>query len=114
MPSHRSDHQRAVLKITPHRVDRPYADEAHQLSILRDVGVPVPQVFVCKTGDLDSPFSYLLMEFVEGVNLSAARSACPSDEFDRASGAFGRVGLVDARAALAALHARDGDRAEAI
>lgn len=77
------DNQRAVLKITAHRVDLAYADEAHQLSILRDVGVPVPQVFVCKTGNLESPFSYLLMEFVEGVNLSAAKSACSPEEFDR-------------------------------
>lgn len=76
------DNQRAVLKITPHRVDLAYADEAHQLSILRDVGIPVPQIFVSKTGDLERPFSYLLMEFVEGVNLSAAKSACSSEEFD--------------------------------
>ena len=88
------DNQRAVLKITPHRVDLAYADEAHQLSILRDVGVPVPQVFVCKIGDLDNPFSYLLMEFVEGVNLSAARSACSAEEFDRLQGHLAELVLL--------------------
>ena len=77
------DAQKAVLKITPHRVDLAYADEAHQLEILREVGIPVPRVYSCKTGDLDRPFSYLLMEFVEGVNLSAAKSQCPADQFDR-------------------------------
>lgn len=77
------DGRKAVLKITPHRVDRAYADEAHQLEILREVGVPVPRIYSCKIGDLDSPFSYLLMEFVEGVNLSAAKASCPAEEFDR-------------------------------
>jgi protein-ribulosamine 3-kinase len=77
------DDQKAVLKITPHRVDLAYADEAHQLQVLREVGVPVPKVFVCKTGDLDRPFSYLLMEFVEGMNLSAAKASCTAEEFDR-------------------------------
>ena len=77
------DDQKAVLKITPHRVDLAYADEAHQLQVLRDVGVPVPRIYASKTGDLDRPFSYLLMEFVEGVNLSAAKTSCSSDEFDR-------------------------------
>lgn len=77
------DGQKAVLKITPHRVDLAYADEAHQLQILRDVGVPVPRVYACKAGTLDSPFSYLLMEFVEGVNLSTAKASCPAEEFDR-------------------------------
>jgi len=78
-----ADNQKAVLKITPHRVDLAYADEVHQLQLLRDVGLPVPQIYLCKTGSLETPFSYLLMEFVEGVDLSAARSACGDEEFDR-------------------------------
>jgi len=77
------DHQKAVLKITPHRVDKSYADEQHQLQILRDVGVPVPQVHLCKIGTLESPFSYLLMEFVDGIDLAAARLTCSPEEFDR-------------------------------
>lgn len=80
---HTRDNQRAVLKITPHRVDRAYADEAHQLALLREVGVPTPSVYVLKIGTLESPFSYLLMEFVEGVDLGEARSLCSAEEFDR-------------------------------
>ena len=38
------DTRRAVLKITPHRVDHAYADEAHQLSLFRAAGVPVPRL----------------------------------------------------------------------
>src|SRR6185312_5743916 len=78
-----SDNQRAVLKITPHRVDMAYADEAHQLQLLREIGVPVPEVYQCKTGSLENPFSYLLMEFVEGVDLSAARTRCGGEEFEQ-------------------------------
>src|SRR5687767_6272593 len=74
---------RAVLKITPHRVDRSYADEAAQLRLLRQVGLPVPEVYTCFIGSLDRPFSYLLMEFVGGCDLAAARSACDADEFER-------------------------------
>jgi fructosamine-3-kinase len=73
---------RAVLKITPHRVDRAYADEQHQLDLLREVGVPVPQIYLCKIGSLENPFSYLLMEFIEGVDLAAARAQCPPEKYD--------------------------------
>ena len=79
---HTKDNQKAVLKITQHRVDKSYADEAHQLELLREVGVPVPQIYVLKIGDLENPFSYLLMEFVDGLDLSAAKSACTTNEFD--------------------------------
>ena len=80
---HTADHQKAVLKITPHRVDRSYADESHQLQLLREIGVPVPVVYTTKIGDLESPFSYLLMEFIEGTDLSAAKASCTAEEFDR-------------------------------
>ena len=80
---HTRDNQKAVLKITQHRVDKSYADEAHQLELLREVGVPVPQIYVLKIGTLESPFSYLLMEFVDGIDLNAAKSAGSGDEFDR-------------------------------
>ena len=75
--------QKAVLKITPHRVDKCYADESHQLKVLQEAGVPVPQVFACRIGDLDRPFSYLLMEFVEGVDLNEAKAVCSADEYDQ-------------------------------
>jgi len=73
---------RAVLKITPHRVDRAYADEALQLNLLRDVGVPAPRVYRWEIGTLDHPFSYLLMEYVDGSDLPAVRECCAADVFD--------------------------------
>jgi fructosamine-3-kinase len=79
---HTKDGQKAVLKITPHRVDHAYADESHQLGVLRDVGIPVPDIYACKTGSLEQPFSYLLMQFVEGIDLGTAKSACTPAEYD--------------------------------
>ncbi len=73
---------RSVLKITPHRVDRGYADEALQLKLMKECGLPVPEVYACQVGSLDKPFSYILMEFVEGVDLNAARSRCSPEQFD--------------------------------
>ena len=73
---------RAVLKISQHRVDRSYIHEAYQLNVMRGLGVPTPQVFSSKIGSLDEPFSYLLMEFVEGVDLAAAKTTCDSGEYD--------------------------------
>ncbi len=76
------DGRKAVLKISPHRVDRSYADEACQLELLRAAGVPTPQVYLVQTGTLDEPFSFILMEFMEGVDLSAARAACSAEQFN--------------------------------
>lgn len=78
-----ADGRRAVLKVTPHRVDRAYADEAHQIALLRAAGVPTPEVYAVQTGTLDRPYSYLLMEFVDGVDLHAARRRCPPEQYDR-------------------------------
>jgi fructosamine-3-kinase len=72
----------AVLKITPHRVDRAYADEAVQLNLLRDVGLPVPRVYATFMGTLDNPFSYILMEFIEGIDLAGVKACCLAEEFD--------------------------------
>jgi fructosamine-3-kinase len=76
------DGRKAVLKITPHRVDRAYADEAHQLELMRQAGVPVPAVYAMHAGSLESPFSYLLMEYVDGVDLNAAKGRCTPEAFD--------------------------------
>jgi len=76
------DGRRAVLKITPHRADRRYADEAHQLGLIRAAGLPVPEVYALHPGSLDQPFSYLLLQFVDGVDLNAARGRCPPEQFD--------------------------------
>jgi fructosamine-3-kinase len=76
------DGQKAVLKICAHRVSRAYAHEAFQLEILRKIGIPVPEVYVWKTGTLDDPYSYLLMEFIDGIDLAHARRTCTADEYD--------------------------------
>ncbi len=77
------DGQRAVLKITPHRVNLAYEQEAYQLNLLREAGLPTPEVYVCKIGSLDEPFSYLLMQFVEGVDFNEAKKRCNAEEYDR-------------------------------
>jgi fructosamine-3-kinase len=79
---HTRSGERAVLKITPHRVDRTYADEAHQLELLRATGLPAPAVYRCHVGTLDRPFSYLLIEFREGIALAKARSQAPPEAFE--------------------------------
>ena len=79
---HTKKGDRAVLKITQHRIDRAYADEAHQLTMLRQMGLPAPQVYRCEIGTLDRPFSYLLMEFRDGVDLARAKAATTAEEFD--------------------------------
>ena len=68
-----SDDARAVLKISPYRVDRSYESEAHDLDLLRALGVPTPKIYHCVTGTLDDPNSYLLMEFMPGIDLSTAK-----------------------------------------
>src|SRR5690606_361613 len=55
------DTRQAVLKITPHRVDRSYVDEAYQLDLLKQAGMPTPEIYAIFSGSLDSPFSYLVM-----------------------------------------------------
>ena len=87
------DNQKSVLKITPHRVDRAYADEAHQLQVLREAGVPVPSVYRCKIGSLEEPFSYILMEFVEGLDLGAAKNCCSSEELEQIQGQLAELVL---------------------
>ncbi|HET6248177.1 MAG TPA: fructosamine kinase family protein [Tepidisphaeraceae bacterium] len=77
------DGRKAVLKITPHRVDRSYTDEAWQLALLKEAGLPVPEVYLYQLGSLDEPFSYILMEFIEGMDLAEAKSACAAGEFEQ-------------------------------
>lgn len=77
------DGQRAVLKISPHRVNRDYELEAHQLDLLRSLGVPAPRIYQLKIGSLEDPHSFLLMEFIDGVNLHEARRRCTSEQFDQ-------------------------------
>ncbi len=76
-----NDGKNVVLKISPHRVNHAYRDEAHQLKLLRDLGIPVPDVYECTTATLDFPHSYLLMEFIEGIDWTAAKTHCTEEEF---------------------------------
>jgi fructosamine-3-kinase len=77
-----NDGRKVVCKISPHRVDRSYVNEAHQLKCIGELGIPVPKVYAAKLGTLEDPFSYILMEFVEGINLHQAKQACSEEEFD--------------------------------
>lgn len=77
-----TDNQRAVLKISPHRVNRDYEREVFQLNLLRSVGIPTPEVHKLDIGSLDDPHSYILMEFVEGVDLHEAKQQCSAEQFD--------------------------------
>lgn len=76
------DGGRAVLKISPHRVNRELPREAHQLELLRRLGLPVPKVYACHVGSLEHPHSYLLMEYVEGVDLGKVRHQCSTAEYE--------------------------------
>jgi fructosamine-3-kinase len=76
------DGQQAVLKICAHRVNQSFAHEAFQLELMRKIGLPVPQVYVWRIGSLDDPFSYVLMEHLDGVTLNEARQNCSAESFD--------------------------------
>jgi len=76
------DGDQAVLKICAHRVNHAFAHEAFQLELLRKIGLPVPQVYVWRIGSLDDPFSYLLMQYMDGVMLAEARQSCGPEGFD--------------------------------
>jgi len=74
--------EKGVLKVSPHRVDRSFERETHQLGLLRSIGLPAPKVHACHVGTLDSPDSYILMEYLPGMNLHDARKHCTPEEFD--------------------------------
>jgi fructosamine-3-kinase len=76
------DGAKAVLKISPHRVDRDLLREAGQLTLFKTLGVPAPEVFAWQLATLDEPHSYLLLEFIEGIDLAAARRQCTPQQFD--------------------------------
>lgn len=75
--------ERAVLKVSPHRVNREFQREAHQLEVLRAVGLPTPRVYQVHTADLDNPDSYLLMEYLPGVPLNVAKQQCEPGQYDQ-------------------------------
>jgi fructosamine-3-kinase len=79
---HLNDGKKLVIKVSPHRVDKSYEREAYQLTMLKNAGVPVPDVLFWRIGSLDDPFSYILLEHVEGVDLGEAKRRCTPEEFD--------------------------------
>lgn len=64
--------ERAVLKISPHRVNHSHEREARELALLSELGLPVPQVLATRTASIDYPHSYLLIDFVDGMTLRDA------------------------------------------
>lgn len=80
---HTKSGERAVLKVSPHRVNREFQREAHQLDLLRSVGLPTPRVYRVHTADLDNPDSYLLMEYLPGVPLNVAKQQCTPEQYDQ-------------------------------
>ncbi|HVT87633.1 MAG TPA: fructosamine kinase family protein [Tepidisphaeraceae bacterium] len=74
--------ERAVLKISPHRINRDYQYEAYQLDLLRSLGLPTPQVYRMKIGTLEEPHSLILMQFMDGIDLAQAKTQCSAEQFD--------------------------------
>jgi fructosamine-3-kinase len=92
---------RAVLKLSSHRVDRSYLREAHQLRLLRSLGLPAPRVYDCHIGSLESPDSYLLLELLPGVDLHEAKNRCSAEAYDALQRQLGEI--------VAALHAHTSE-----
>jgi fructosamine-3-kinase len=86
-----TDQSQSVLKISQHRVDRSYEEEAYQLDLLRQLGLPTPHVYAQHTGTLDAPYSYILLEFVPGVDLGVAKRTCDAAQFDHLQSDLGRI-----------------------
>lgn len=76
------DKRRAVLKITPHRVNRELEVEAFQLDLLRSIGIPTPRVYSVHVASLEYPNSYLLMEHIGGVTLAELKKTLPPEEYE--------------------------------
>jgi len=96
------DGTKAVIKVSVHRANLEYEREAHQLNLLRDLGLPTPRVIDWQVGSLDHPNSYLLLEYVEGVNLNHAKQQCSPGQADQLQTTLAE--------ALAKLHANTSDR----
>jgi fructosamine-3-kinase len=77
-----TDGQKCALKVSPHRVNRDFEREVYQLDLLRGFGIPTPRVYTQRIGSLEDPHSYILMEYVDGVDLAEAKRRCDAGEFD--------------------------------
>src|SRR5688500_6826253 len=74
--------ERAVLKISPHRVNRDVQRKAHPSGVLGSRGLPGPRVLLAHMATLENPDSYLLLEHVEGTDLGTARLQCSPEQYD--------------------------------
>lgn len=99
---HLTDGRKVVIKVSPHRVDRSYEREAYQLTLLKSVGLPVPDVYRWKIGSLDDPVSYLLIEWIDGVDLGEAKKQCSAEDFDQLQRELAEL--------TAAMHANTADK----
>jgi fructosamine-3-kinase len=84
---------RAVLKISPHRVNHSHEREARELALLEEIGVTVPRVLATKTASLESPHSYLLIDFVEGMTLRDAQEHCSQEQWTRLQAELAELAL---------------------
>src|SRR5688572_17417085 len=93
---------RAVLKIAPHRVNLDLRRESQQLARMAALGLPVPKVYQFHLAVLDAPDTWLLMEFIDGQDLHAARAQMQAEQYDELQRNFADVVL--------AMHAHAGER----
>lgn len=96
-----SDGSTAVLQLSQHRVNPTHAMEARELDLLRSVGVPVPSVLRSQVGSLESPHSYMLMEFVDGISLRDLKQDMPDADLDHLQSQLAEIVL--------AMHAHTAD-----
>ncbi|MBC8107099.1 MAG: fructosamine kinase family protein [Anaerolineae bacterium] len=97
---------RAVLKISPHRVNREFEREAAHLKLIREIGIPAPKVYAQKTASLEDPHSWILMEFMDGVDLTEAKRQCSAAQFDALQQNLAEI--------VATLHDKRGDAYERV
>ncbi len=71
----------AVLKLSSHRVNREVEREAHQLKTLGALGLPVPKVHEYHLATLDCPHSWLLLEYIDAMDLHEVRDAITPQEY---------------------------------
>jgi fructosamine-3-kinase len=95
------DGLRAVLKVSPHRVNYSHERESRALDHLAGLGITVPKVLASHTATLDKPHSYLILQFIEGMTLrDAVHTPHAPDAFDEVQRELAE--------ATAAMHAQTG------
>jgi len=96
-----TDGTRAVLKVSPHRVNHAHEREARELALLGEAGLPVPKVHCARTASLAEPHSYVMMEWVDAATLREARPRMTAAALDAVQRELARY--------VATLHAHTAD-----